>query len=44
MYLGKPLFYNELSCLLDEFVKIVVKALGFCPYKFEEVRPALSAI
>ena len=44
MYLGKPLFCNEHSRSLDEFVKIVIKALGFCPYKFDEGRPSLSAI
>ena len=38
----KPLFSTKLRRSLDEFMMIVIKAFGFCPYKFEDDRPALS--
>jgi hypothetical protein len=38
----KPLFSTELRQSLDEFMMIVIKAFGFCPYKFEDGPPALS--
>jgi hypothetical protein len=43
-YLGKVMFENDLRRSFDEFMKIVLRKFGFCPYKFDDGCPALSPL
>ena len=43
-YLGKIMFANDLRRSLDEFMKIVIRKFGFCPYKFDDGCPASSTV
>jgi hypothetical protein len=44
IYLGKIIFENDLRRSFDQFMKIVVQKFGFCPYRFDDGRPASSPI